>query len=288
MPELPEVETTARGLTPHLTGATLERMQVFDDRLRWPVASTIVSQVRATQVLSIDRRSKYLLFRLGEQTIDCAPATAILKGTLMVHLGMSGRLQLFERNSPREKHSHVQWDFGNGQVLRLTDPRRFGSVHWFAAELADQEHTLLRKLGPEPLTPAFSAQYLFTRSRNRRVATKVLLMNAQVVVGVGNIYASEALFRAKICPTLPAGMLTLEHCKHIVAAIKQTLRLAIKAGGTTLRDFQDSHGNPGYFKQKLMVYDRADQACRQCDQPIAQFTLGQRATYWCPNCQRES
>ena len=242
-----------------------------DRRLRWPIDAKIESNVRGRLVRRVDRRAKYLLIRLDA-------------GTLIVHLGMSGSLRIVSAETPPRPHDH--WDLvtDNGKVLRFHDPRRFGSLHWTAED--PLEHPLLAKLGPEPLSPAFDAEYLYRATRKRTVAIKHLIMNAHVVVGVGNIYANEALFRARISPRRAAGRLTRAQAQALVRAIKSVLEEAIEIGGTTLRDYVNASGAPGYFKQKLFVYERAKQPCRVCKTPIKQVAQGQRSTYWCPTCQR--
>ena len=242
-----------------------------DRRLRWPIDAKIESNVRGRLVRRVDRRAKYLLIRLDT-------------GTLIVHLGMSGSLRIVSAETPPRPHDH--WDLvtDNGKVLRFHDPRRFGSLHWTAGD--PLEHPLLAKLGPEPLSPAFDAEYLYRATRKRTVAIKHLIMNAHVVVGVGNIYANEALFRARISPRRAAGRLTRAQAQALVRAIKSVLEEAIEIGGTTLRDYVNASGAPGYFKQKLFVYERAKQPCRVCKTPIKQVAQGQRSTYWCATCQR--
>jgi formamidopyrimidine-DNA glycosylase len=246
-------------------------LRVRDRRLRWPIDAKIESTVRGRRVRRVDRRAKYILIRFDA-------------GTLIVHLGMSGSLCIVSAEAPPRPHDH--WDLvtDKGKVLRFHDPRRFGSLHWTLDD--PLEHPLLAKLGPEPLSPAFDAEYLFRATRKRSVAIKHLIMNAHVVVGVGNIYANEALFRARISPRRAAGRLTRAQAKALVRAIKSVLEEAIEIGGTTLRDYVNASGTPGYFKQKLFVYERAKQQCRVCKTPIRQFAQGQRSTYWCATCQR--
>jgi formamidopyrimidine-DNA glycosylase len=246
-------------------------LRVRDRRLRWPIDAKIESSVRGRLVRRVERRAKYLLIRLDV-------------GTLIVHLGMSGSLCIVSAETPPRPHDHWDLVIDRGKVLRFHDPRRFGSLHWTAGD--PLEHPLLAKLGPEPLSPAFDAEYLFRASRKRSVAIKHLIMNAHVVVGVGNIYANEALFRARISPRRAAGRLTRAQAQALVRAIKSVLEEATEIGGTTLRDYVNASGAPGYFKQKLFVYERAKQACRVCKTPIKQFAQGQRSTYWCATCQR--
>jgi len=275
MPELPEVETTTRGLNLVLPDQTIEEMRIYDDRLRWPIDHQIVQEVKSTQIGPILRRSKYMLMPVYKNEDLC--------GQVMIHLGMSGRLQVVDEQTPREKHSHVDWHLDSGAILRYTDPRRFGSVHWVPV---DTTHPLLEKLGPEPLERIFNGTFLYDVTRKRQQAIKVLIMNAHIVVGVGNIYASESLFRAGIHPQTPASALSLDQCTALVKEIKTTLKKAIKAGGTTLKDFQSSEGKPGYFQQQLNVYGREGEPCNQCDNIIEHVKLGQRATFFCAQCQK--
>ena len=268
MPELPEVETTRRGIEPQLTGRQCTAVIVRDRRLRWPV-SPRVSELRGETVLGVDRRAKYLLIRFTIRT-------------LIIHLGMSGSLRVVNCSSPPRAHDHVDWVFDQETVLRLNDPRRFGSVH-VSRKLS--AHKLLKELGPEPLSSDFHSDYLAATCQGRRVAIKQHLMNAKIVVGVGNIYASEALFRAGIHPSRAAGRIAKSRLPGLVRAVKEVLQEAIIDGGTTLRDFT-SDGRPGYFQQALNVYGREGEPCPSCSAPIKQRRLGQRATYYCPHCQR--
>jgi len=244
---------------------------VRDRRLRWPIDSKIESAIRGQRVRRVDRRAKYLL--IGSDA-----------GTLIVHLGMSGSLRIVAPDVPPRPHDHWDLVIESGKVLRFHDPRRFGSLHWTADD--PDEHPLLAKLGPEPLSADFDTEYLFRATRKRSVAIKHLIMNSHVVVGVGNIYANEALFRAGISPRRAAGRLTRAQAQALVDAIKSVLEEAIEIGGTTLRDYVNAEGTPGYFKQKLFVYERAKQPCRVCKTPIKQVAQGQRSTYWCATCQR--
>jgi formamidopyrimidine-DNA glycosylase len=246
-------------------------LRVRDRRLRWPIDAKVERAVRGGLVRRVERRAKYLLI-----VFDA--------GTLIVHLGMSGSLRIVSADTPPRPHDH--WDLvtDSGRVLRFHDPRRFGSLLWTPGD--PREHPLLAKLGPEPLSADFDADYLYRSTRKRSVAIKQLLMNSHIVVGVGNIYASEALFRARVSPRQAAGRLTRAQAQALVQAVKSVLAEAIEIGGTTLRDYVDAAGSPGYFKQKLFVYERAKQPCRVCKTPIKQFAQGQRSTYWCPNCQR--
>lgn len=271
MPELPEVETTRRGLAPHLTGNTIEKLIVRDRRLRWPVPAQLARRVGGAAIRSVGRRGKYLL-------LDCG------RGWLIVHLGMSGSLRLLPGGTPAGKHDHVDIVLATGQLVRLTDPRRFGALLWGGAD--PLRHPLLARLAPEPLEPGFSGEWLHARISGRNASIKSLLMASHIVTGVGNIYASEALFRARIHPRTPGRRLSLERCQRLVQAIRETLNAAIAAGGSSLRDFVGSDGQPGYFQQHSLVYDRAGEPCRVCGTPIRTLRQGQRASYYCPRCQR--
>ena len=269
MPELPEVETARRGIAPHIEGETIAAVVVRDRRLRWPVSLDVDEQLPGATVTTVERRAKYLLINTSN-------------GTAILHLGMSGHVQIVDCGTPSSVHDHVDIEFAHGKALRLTDPRRFGSLHWCENP---HEHALLRKLGPEPLGDEFDGQYLWSRSRGRRVAIKQFIMNAHIVVGVGNIYASESLFIAGIHPKRAAGRIALHRYVKLATAIKDVLERAIKAGGTTLRDFYGGDGEAGYFSQQLEVYDREDKECRRCATPITAIVQGQRSTYYCKNCQ---
>jgi len=269
MPELPEVETTLRGIEPHLLNQRIARIIVRDPRLRWPVPDE-VSKAGGQQLVRLDRRGKYLLLQLEQ-------------GGLIIHLGMSGSLRILQEPLAPEKHDHIDVELENGVCLRFNDPRRFGAFLWVDGEM--ESHELLRDLGPEPLSTEFTTDYLYKRSRDRRVAIKNFIMNGHVVVGVGNIYASEALFMAGIHPQRAAGGVSEQRYEGLVAAIRDVLDRAIKQGGTTLRDFVNSDGAPGYFAQELLVYDRAGSDCFQCGAPIRQKVIGQRSSYYCPACQ---
>ena len=246
-------------------------MLVRERRLRWPIAANLEAAIRDKTVRSIERRAKYILIRFDS-------------GTLILHLGMSGSLRLVKTGTPPRTHDHWDIRMDGGEVLRFHDPRRFGSLHWTEADPA--LHPLLVKLAPEPLSPAFDGEYLHRVTRKRSVAIKHLIMNSQVVVGVGNIYASEALFRAQVSPRRAARRLTRKEAGALAQAIKDVLGEAIKIGGTTLRDYVNADGAPGYFRQKLFVYERAGAACRVCRSAVKQFVQGQRSTYWCSTCQR--
>lgn len=269
MPELPEVETSRRGIAPHIEGETVSRVVVRDRRLRWPVPTELDREMPGATIRSVGRRAKYLLIETDA-------------GTAIMHLGMSGHVYVIDAGTPGGVHDHVDIEFASGKALRLTDPRRFGSLHWSPEPL---EHHLLRRLGPEPLGDEFTGQYLYARSRGRRVAVKNFIMNAHVVVGVGNIYASESLFRAGINPKRPAGRIALARYDKLADAIKTVLERAIRAGGTTLRDFYGGNGESGYFQQELDVYGRAGEPCRVCSTPITSVVIGQRNTFYCKHCQ---
>jgi formamidopyrimidine-DNA glycosylase len=271
VPELPEVETTRRGIAPALLNRSVIDVVVRDRRLRWPIPLHLEGRVRGQTVRKVERRAKYLLIGFDS-------------GTLIVHLGMSGSLRMLKADVPPKIHEHWDLLLEGGGVLRFHDPRRFGSLHWTEDDPA--LHPLLKKLAAEPLSDAFDGEYLFRASRKRSVAIKQFIMNSQLVVGVGNIYASEALFRAGISPRRAAGRMTRVQAVKLAGAIKSVLSAAIKIGGTTLRDYVNADGAPGYFRQKLFVYERAGMACRVCKAPIKQQVQGQRSTYWCATCQR--
>lgn len=271
MPELPEVETTRRGIAPHLLGRTIARVIVREPRLRWPVPPEFGANLEAQVIERVERRGKYLL--LGNAL-----------GFALLHLGMSGSLRILPASTPPGRHEHLDLLLDDGLCLRLTDPRRFGAALW--AGPAPFEHPLLRALGPEPFDARFDAAYLRTQAQGRRAAVKTFIMDSHVVVGVGNIYASEALFLAGIHPQRAAGRVSHERYGALVEAIREVLTQAIEAGGTTLRDFVGSEGRPGYFRQSLRVYERAGAPCRRCGTPLRAVRLGQRSSYYCPHCQR--
>ncbi|MDH3337147.1 MAG: bifunctional DNA-formamidopyrimidine glycosylase/DNA-(apurinic or apyrimidinic site) lyase [Gammaproteobacteria bacterium] len=270
MPELPEVETSRRGITPYLIGQRIDDVVIRERRLRWPVSTDVDAQLPGATVNAVGRRAKYLLLQ----------TTA---GTAIVHLGMSGNVFVVERGTPAGIHDHFDIEFSSGRSLRYRDPRRFGSLHWAAD--ADQ-HWLLRDLGPEPLGGDFSGKYLWQKSRGRRVAVKQFIMNAAIVVGVGNIYASESLFLAGIHPRRAAGRVAGIRYDALATAIKEVLEKAIRAGGTTLRDFYGGNGEPGYFRHELNVYARDGEPCVLCKRSLSAIVLGQRSTFYCKNCQR--
>lgn len=271
MPELPEVETTRRGIAPHVEGRRVASLVVRQPSLRWPVPKDLPRLLRGQEIRALERRAKYLLFRMP-------------RGTMLVHLGMSGSLRIVPAVEPVRKHDHVDVCMDSNTVLRFHDPRRFGCVLWIPGPTL--EHPLLTALGPEPLAPAFDAAYLHTRAQRRKTAIKSLIMDGRIVVGVGNIYANEALFAAGILPTRAAGAVSLARCERLVAEIKTVLARAIEVGGTTLRDFVGGDGKPGYFQQTLAVYGRAGQTCQRCATVLKECRLGQRSTVYCPRCQR--
>jgi formamidopyrimidine-DNA glycosylase len=269
MPELPEVEVTRRGLAPHLVGQVISAVAVREPRLRWPIPRSVHGLAGRT-VRAVRRRGKYLL-------VDCGD------GHLILHLGMSGSLRLVPPGTPAGKHDHFDLLLGE-RCLRLRDPRRFGAVLWTEKDL--DAHPLLAHLGIEPLSSALTGARLHKLSRGLRLSAKQFLMDAKRIVGVGNIYASESLFRAGIDPRRRAGRISVSESQKLVIAIKATLRAAIKAGGSSLRDFVGSDGESGYFQNRTRVYDRAGMPCRRCRTPIKRIVQGARATYYCPRCQR--
>ncbi len=282
MPELPEVETVRRGLRRALVGAAVSSVQIFEPRLRWPVPSAQLHALVGARLLEIERRSKYLLFRFD-------------RGTLLAHLGMTGSFTVTDEHitPPRRKHDHVEFQFERALCVRYHDPRRFGSMHWMEGDI----HPLLDALGPEPLSDAFDGNVLHAALRNRAAPIKSALMDNHVVVGVGNIYANEALFRAGIHPNRAAKSLSLTRCIRLADEVKKILAEAIAAGGSTLRDFVNSAGEPGYFQQSYFVYGRADAPCKICAEgtkntqnpktrTILTMRHNGRATFYCPKCQR--
>lgn len=270
MPELPEVETTRRGIAPHVEGQRVECVVVRDRRLRWPIPEDLDTRLSGQRILSVDRRAKYLLINAEA-------------GTLIAHLGMSGNLRLVPAGQSPLKHEHVDIELESGLALRYTDPRRFGAMLWSSDPHA---HELLAHLGPEPLTDAFDGDRLFSLSRGRSAAVKPFIMDNQVVVGVGNIYATEALFAAGIDPRRAAGGISRGRYLKLAVEIKRILAYAIERGGTTLRDFIGGDGQPGYFQQELFVYGRGGEYCKVCGKILRETRLGQRASVYCPGCQK--
>ncbi|OIQ91110.1 formamidopyrimidine-DNA glycosylase [mine drainage metagenome] len=270
MPELPEVETTRLGILP-LVGETVADVVIRNGSLRWPIPQSLPEMLAHQRLNALTRRAKYILAHFDT-------------GVLLLHLGMSGRLSLLAQNEAPQKHDHFDIIFKNGQVLRLRDPRRFGAVLWAGTDPA--KHMLLSKLGPEPLDDVFTGQYLYQHLRTRSVAIKTAIMDSHLVVGVGNIYASESLFRARIHPEASAKTLSLTACDRLADEIKSTLREALAAGGSSLRDFFGADGKPGYFQQEYFVYARTNQPCKVCAQSIKSIRLGQRSTFFCEHCQK--
>jgi len=270
LPELPEVETTCRGISPHVTGQEITAVVVRQPKLRYPIPP-LVRHLVGREIVSVRRRGKYLIMSVGS-------------GYLLIHLGMSGSLRLVPDDAPAGKHDHIDWVLASGQTLRFTDPRRFGIVDWIAGDPC--QHKLIVHMGPEPLEPDFSAAYLYSRGKGRKTPVKSLIMDSRVVVGVGNIYANEALFRCGIHPLRESGKISCERYGRLVEAIKSVLASAIEQGGTTLRDFVGGDGKPGYFKQSLHVYGRAGQPCTTCSGVLKEVRVAQRSTVYCPKCQR--
>jgi formamidopyrimidine-DNA glycosylase len=270
MPELPEVETTRRGIERAVLGRRITGLALYDRRLRWPVDASLPERLAGQHIVEVGRRAKYLLLRLEH-------------GTLIAHLGMSGSLRVLPERTDRATHDQFDLALEGGLTLRFNDPRRFGSLHYTGDDPA--QHRLLRHLAPEPFAEEFDAAYLHRVTRGRRAAIKQVLLNGRLVTGVGNIYASESLFRARINPRRAARRLRLPDCARLVRAIRAVLEMAIRAGGTTLRDYVGTDGNPGYFRRRLYVYERDGRPCRVCRTPVRRFTQGQRSTYFCPHCQ---
>lgn len=270
MPELPEVETTCRGIEPHILNAKVIKVVIRQKQLRWPIDEHLELSLVARQLICIERRAKYILMRFEH-------------GDLVIHLGMSGSLRVLKNYQAVEKHDHFDVVFDNGATLRLTDPRRFGAVLWQSPQ---QPLDLLQKMGPEPLTDEFNLASLLASAENRKIAIKQFIMDNKVVVGVGNIYATEALFAAGINPKAPVNQLSKAKLSKLIAAIKYILGVAIERGGTTLKDFVDAQGQPGYFAQELQVYGRKGQSCNNCQKALREIKQGQRTTVYCPSCQR--
>ena len=269
MPELPEVETTRRGISPHVLGRKVQNVVVRESRLRWPVPEQLGAELSGARITAVNRRAKYLLVQTDG-------------GILMVHLGMSGSLRIMPADTPPLFHDHIDVVLDDGNCLRYHDPRRFGSFHW----LESPAHPLLDHLGPEPLSTEFSGAYLYERSRRRQISVKQFVMDGKVVVGVGNIYANEALFMAGIHPARAAGRVALKRYEFLAETIKAVLHDAIEQGGTTLRDFVGGDGSPGYFAQQLRVYGRHGQRCRACKSVLREIRQSGRSTVFCPGCQR--
>lgn len=271
MPELPEVETTKRGISQFVCHNPITQVTIRQPKLRWPIPEDLPQHLIGQTFQSVDRRGKYLLLPTDH-------------GTLIIHLGMSGSLRILSSDSQPEKHDHIDISFANGKLLRLRDPRRFGAVLW--SEGKPLHHALLDNLGIEPLSKQFNGKYLHEKARKRKVDIKQFIMNSHIVVGVGNIYANEALFLAGIRPTTTSHKVSLVRMEHLAGAIKTVLKKAIQQGGTSLRDFTKSDGKPGYFKQSLNVYGREGESCVKCGAPVKLIKQGQRATYYCSRCQK--
>ncbi|MDR3391555.1 MAG: bifunctional DNA-formamidopyrimidine glycosylase/DNA-(apurinic or apyrimidinic site) lyase [Sulfuriferula sp.] len=272
MPELPEVETTRRGLLPHSLHQSIIDIVIRNPRLRWPVPGNLAELTRNQTITGLSRRGKYLLMHLDS-------------GTIIIHLGMSGSLRILDSGTPAGVHDHIDIVLNSGLCIRLRDPRRFGAVLW--SEGDPYKHPLLASLGVEPLSDDFNGDILYRKSRGRSSAIKSLIMDSHMIVGVGNIYANEALFQAGIHPELAAGKISRPRYARLALAIRDTLNKAIIAGGSSLRDFVGSDGNAGYFQQQYFVYSRSGMPCRNCDQPIKQLRQNQRTTFYCPLCQKK-
>lgn len=305
MPELPEVETARRGIAPHLVGQRIARVIVRDKRLRWPVSAALVKALPGQTIHAVERRAKYILLRTAAAPELSPPVPIAMgrgrrvveikdgrgqphppgasSGTVILHLGMSGSVRVVAGSTPPTKWDHVDILLENGQCLRLRDPRRFGSLLWTTTD--PTRHRLLKDLGPEPLGAGFDGDYLYQKARGRKLAARDFLMNTRILAGVGNIYANEVLFHTGIRPQRAAGRIPRARFAPLATAIRQTLQRAIRAGGTTLRDFQNADGLPGYFQQTLFVYGRAGEPCRHCGTPIRALKLGQRSAFYCPHCQ---
>jgi formamidopyrimidine-DNA glycosylase len=271
MPELPEVETTCRGIKPYIQGKAIEAVVVRNARLRWPVPDNLNAILANQTCIDVTRRGKYLLLKTSS-------------GTLLIHLGMSGSLRFLTKIQDPKKHDHIDFIFSDNSLLRFNDPRRFGAVLWSTEPIA--EHALLKHLGPEPLLEEFTGKYLYEIAQKRIIPIKSFIMDSRNVVGVGNIYANEALFMAGIRPTRPAGKISLKRYETLAANIRQVLTDAITQGGTTLRDFVNESGKPGYFKQQLKVYGRGHQPCTLCTQPLIEIRMNNRTTVFCSGCQK--
>ncbi|AKE51356.1 bifunctional DNA-formamidopyrimidine glycosylase/DNA-(apurinic or apyrimidinic site) lyase [Kangiella geojedonensis] len=269
MPELPEVETTTRGLAPHVTGQTVTTVNIYQPQLRWPIPKEL-TQLEGQTSGDITRRAKYMLWNFPQ-------------GSVVMHLGMSGTMRVVDAETPLKKHDHFEVVFANGKALRLNDPRRFGAVLW---QEKNTELSIIQSLGPEPLSNHFDGNYLHQKLAKRKGAIKNAIMTNAVVVGVGNIYASESLFLSGIHPKRAANRVSKERCQLLANNIKLVLKKAIQQGGTTLKDFTQADGSPGYFAQQLNVYGREGESCAQCQSIIKNMTLGQRSSFYCPKCQR--
>lgn len=271
MPELPEVETTLRGISPHMTHQTITKVIIREPRLRWPIPPDLKKTLTGQTVRGLTRRGKYILVQLDS-------------GTLLLHLGMSGRVRILDEKSTAGKHDHVEIHFANQRILRFTDPRRFGAILW--THEAPHQHVLLADIGPEPLSTAFDGNHLWNKARGRKAPVKTFIMDGKTVAGVGNIYATEALFQAGIRPQKAAGTVSLAQYQTLAAEIKKVLKNAIAKGGTTLKDFMKSDGSPGYFSIELQAYGRGGEPCVRCETTLKSTRTGQRSTVYCPVCQK--
>jgi formamidopyrimidine-DNA glycosylase len=271
MPELPEVETSCRGIAPHILQQTVNNVIIRQKQLRWPISPALKKDIIKQRITAVERRAKYILLRTDA-------------GTVILHLGMSGSLHIVDHDSVADKHDHIDFQFANGKTLRLHDPRRFGAVLWTRKNV--HKHKLLKNLGPEPLSDEFNGEYLLRCSRQRKVAIKTFIMNSHIVVGVGNIYASESLFAAGINPQRQAGRISAQRYDTLANSIKIILIRSIKQGGTTLRDFTRQDGKPGYFKQSLQVYGKEGLPCPRCQHPVKRISQLQRSTFYCSYCQK--
>ncbi len=271
MPELPEVETTCRGIAPHIEGQTIQHVIIRQFKLRWPIPEQLADILIGQRIQHVSRRAKYLLIQMTS-------------GALLIHLGMSGSLRIVSVAQAAGKHDHIDFVLTENTVLRFNDPRRFGAVLWTSEPILS--HPLLKDLGPEPLSPMFSGERLYQASRNRKIPIKSFIMDSHIVVGVGNIYANEALFMSGILPSRHAGKIALARYEKLADSIIKVLQNAIDQGGTTLRNFVNESGKPGYFKQSLQVYGRAGLACRRCERPLQEIRLANRSTVFCKQCQR--
>ena len=271
MPELPEVETVRRGLSRHLQGHSIISAAVRLSRLRYPIPAALPELVAGRPIVSIDRRAKYLLMDLAG-------------GVLLIHLGMSGSLRIVSAAAPIGRHDHIDFQLSDERLLRFADPRRFGAVLWLTGD--PSEHPLLKRLGPEPLGSKFDGNYLYRRSRGRKLPIKQFLMDSQIVAGIGNIYANEILYVAGVHPLRPAGQLSAKRYQRLAEAVGNVLNRAIEKGGTTLKDFVNDAGRPGYFQIELFVYGRSSQMCRKCARPLVSIRQAQRQTVYCRSCQR--
>ena len=272
MPELPEVETTCSGISPHITGKTIANVIVRQSQLRWPIPKNLPELLIGNIIHNVSRRAKYILLKTNTAE------------TVILHLGMSGNLRIVNKQQKPGKHDHVDFVFTDGTILRFNDTRKFGAI--LSTSEPIHQHKLISQLGPEPLSEQFTGKHLHTLSKNRKATVKSFIMDGHNVVGVGNIYASESLFMAGIHPARQAGRISLKRYQKLAKCIKTVLQLAIEQGGTTLRDFVNEQGQPGYFQQSLSVYGRANEACKQCDSAIKQLKIAQRASYFCPICQK--